>query len=124
MVTAEIAKALKAFAAALRGAELNTAPLQQAFEHAGKTRAGIPRDTKGFLSRLWDVLVVVDDRPGMIADIAARLAAKGINIKDIEVLKVREGETGSMRLAFAARELALEALEELQRGGYSARLRS
>jgi prephenate dehydrogenase len=123
---AEIAKALDAFAAALgrAGAELDEGRLQQAFERAGKTRAGIPRDTKGFLSRLWDVLVVVDDRPGMIADIAGRLAAKGINIKDIEVLKVREGETGSMRLAFAAHELALEAIEELKRGGYAARMRS
>jgi prephenate dehydrogenase len=97
--------------------------LEADFERAARTRAEIPRDTKGFLSRLWNVLVVVEDRPGVIAGIAAPLAARGINVKDIEVLKVREGEGGSLRLAFATRELAEEAAAELGRQGYAARLR-
>jgi prephenate dehydrogenase len=103
--------------------DLDEASLKGHFDRAASTRAEIPRDSKGFLSRLWDVLVVVEDRPGVIAGIAAPLAEKRINIKDIEVLKVREGEGGSLRLAFASQEIARAAVEELRSRGYSARLR-
>ena len=67
--------------------------------------------------------VVVEDRPGMIADISGHLHSKGLNIKDMSVVKVREGETGSVRIAFGTREQALEALAELEKAGYPARLR-
>jgi prephenate dehydrogenase len=97
--------------------------LRAGFESAARTRAEIPRDSKGFIGRLWDVLVVVEDRPGMIAGIAGPLAEKGINIKDIEVLKVREGEGGTLRLAFQSQEEAREAILALERKGYAARLR-
>jgi prephenate dehydrogenase len=93
------------------------------FEGAARTRAEIPRDTKGFIRRLWDVLVVVEDRPGTIASIAVPLAARGININDIEVLKVREGEGGTLRLGFASEKDAREAMRVLAEIGYGARLR-
>jgi prephenate dehydrogenase len=102
---------------------LEPGALEEEFESAARTRAEIPRDTKGFLHRLWDVLVVVEDRPGMIAEIAAPLSARGINIKDIEVLKVREGEAGTLRLAFSSQEEARAAIRELSSAGIEARLR-
>ncbi len=70
------------------------------FEKAAKNRLSIPRDTKGFLKPHYDLVVQVEDRPGVIAAMAGALAAEQINIKDIEVLKVREGDAGSIRLAF------------------------
>jgi len=103
--------------------ELDDEHLDAAFTAAKDARDHIPRDTKGFLTRLWDLHVVVPDKPGMIADISGHLYGKGINIKDMEVLKVREGETGSVRLSFATAEIANEALHELERAGYRARLR-
>ncbi len=112
---------LESTGASMHGLE-DTA-LSRAFEAAARTRAEIPRDSKGFLSRLWDVLVVVEDRPGIIAGIAVPLAERGINIKDIEVLKVREGEGGTLRLAFATQEQAREAIEVLTGKGHAARLR-
>jgi prephenate dehydrogenase len=96
---------------------------ESAFEGAARTRAEIPRDSKGFLHRLWDVLVVVEDRPGVIACIAEPLAANGLNINDIEVLKVREGEGGTLRLAFGSQEGARKAIRILEQAGYRARLR-
>lgn len=93
------------------------------FESAGDTRREIPRDTKGFLTKLWDVLVVVEDQPGVIVDICAPLAEKGINVQDIEVLKVREGEGGTLRLAFRTREHAETAIAELTARGRTARMR-
>jgi prephenate dehydrogenase len=101
----------------------STGELEAAFARSRDARADLPSAAKGFLSRLWELRVVVEDRPGMIADISGHLYAKGINIKDIEVLKVREGETGSVRLAFESRAIAEEALRELSGAGYQARLR-
>ena len=103
--------------------DLEPGALEKEFGSAAATRGEIPRDTKGFLHRLWDVLVVVEDRPGMIAEIAAPLAARGINIKDIEVLKVREGEAGTLRLAFSSQDEARAAIAELGSAGIEARLR-
>jgi prephenate dehydrogenase len=102
---------------------IGTQALAEDFEIANVTRAAIPKDTKGFLRTLSDVLVVVEDKPGVIARIAAELAGEGINISDIEVLKVREGEGGTLRLAFEREEEALRAVELMERIGYSARLR-
>ncbi|OPZ80193.1 MAG: glycerol-3-phosphate transporter ATP-binding subunit [bacterium ADurb.Bin431] len=48
------------------------------------------------------------------ATIAGALLEKNINIKDIEILKIRENEGGTMRLAFASevdREMALALLK-------------
>ncbi len=94
------------------------------FEIANMTRGKIPRDTKGFMKTLFEVLVVVEDKPGVIAEISSELAEKGINIKDIEVLKVREGEGGTLRLAFDREEQAEEAIVILNGLDYLARLRS
>lgn len=93
------------------------------FDFASKTRATIPKDSKGFLRPLADILVVVEDKPGVIATISLVLAETGINISDIEVLKVREHEGGTLRLAFENRSVAQTALEILQSLGYEARER-
>lgn len=97
--------------------------IERSFERAADTRAQIPRDTKGFLHALWDVLVVVEDRPGAIAAIASPLAERGINIADIEVVKVREGEAGTIRLGFGSELDAREAVRVLSAAGHQARLR-
>jgi len=94
------------------------------FEVANITRATIPRDTKGFVRTLFEVLVVVEDQPGVIARIASSLAEKDINIKDIEVMKVREGEGGTLRLAFERRDEAEQAAALLCAAGFPSRVRS
>ncbi len=121
----EVLDALDKFVERLRQetAGLDESTLETSFAKAAKTRAEIPRDTKGFLSQLWDILVEVEDKPGTITKLAEPLTAKGLNIKDIEVLKVREGEGGTMRLAFETQKQALQAIEELKRQGFRARAR-
>ncbi len=103
--------------------DLDDPTLDQLFASASTTRGEIPRDTKGFLTKLWDVLVVVEDQPGVIVGICGPLAEKDLNVMDIEVLKVREGEGGTLRLAFRTREIAEMAIAELIADGYQARLR-
>ena len=68
-------------------------------------------------------MVVVEDMPGVIADIATACSERDLNIKDIEVVKVREGEGGTLRLAFEREEEALEAVAHLTERGYTARMR-
>jgi prephenate dehydrogenase len=74
--------------------------LGSVFENAARNRLSIPKDTRGFLTPQFDLTVIAEDKPGVIAQIAMPLAQNKINIKDIEVLKVRENEGGTIRLAF------------------------
>ena len=74
--------------------------LEEDFVYANEIREKIPKDSKGFLSPLHELLLVVEDKPGVIAEVGTSLSEAHINIKDIEVLKVREGEGGSLRLGF------------------------
>lgn len=98
--------------------------LSSLFEQSRKTRSHIPQDSKGFISRLFEVLVVAKDQPGVIAQIATSLAAEKININDIEVLKVREGEGGTIRLAFDSAAAAANAAAVLQKAGFQAHERT
>jgi prephenate dehydrogenase len=84
------------------------------FDQSAQNRLSIPRDTRGFFRPHYDISIAVQDRAGMIAEIANTLLEKSINIKDIEVLKIRENEGGTMRLAFASevdRDMALALLK-------------
>lgn len=100
--------------------------LEEPFERAAVTRSEISRGArrKGFLSPLSEILVITNDQPGMIARISNLLADDKINIKDIEVLKVREGEGGTIRLAFEDGEISQKAISILNSNGFSARERS
>jgi prephenate dehydrogenase len=102
---------------------IGTPSLGEDFEVANITRATIPKDTKGFMSTLFDVLVVVEDKPGVLSEISSELSRVNINIRDIEVLKVREGEGGTIRLAFDKEEVAREAVRRLEAIGYTVRMR-
>jgi prephenate dehydrogenase len=84
--------------------------LMDAFDAAAATRARIPGSSKGFIQAPCDVFVVVKDQPGMIALMANACAKENINIKDIEVIMVRENEAGTIRLAFETKNIAAAAV--------------
>ena len=98
--------------------------LQAEFDAAAKNRLSIPKDTRGFLQPLYDLSVEVEDKPGVIATISVALMQAEINIKDIEVLKVRENEGGTIRLAFASEPVRSRAKELLQEIGFACQERS
>jgi len=104
----------------LRG-RLEAEELKADFDFANEIRGSIPRDSKGFIHVLHEILVLAEDRPGVIAEIGQALGAQGVNINDIEVMKVREGEGGTLRLGFDSAESAENALGILARLGYVAR---
>lgn len=97
--------------------------LKHSFENAARTRLSIPHDTKGFLIPLYDLTVVVHDEPGVIARISTACASKGINIRDIEVLKVRLWEGGTIRLAFESESDRFQARQLLEALGFECLLK-
>ena len=102
---------------------IGTPELGEDFEVANITRGTIPKDTKGFMCTLFDILVVVEDKPGVLSEISTELLKGNINIKDFEVLKVREGEGGTIRLSFDKEEIARESIRRLEAIGYTVRMR-
>ena len=103
--------------------ELSIGSLQQSFDSAASVRRTIPSSSKGFVHQLSEILVVAKDKPGEIFLIAKTMADVGINIKDIEVLKVREGEGGTIRLSFDTRAIAAQAVALLTAHGFESRER-
>jgi prephenate dehydrogenase len=102
---------------------VGTKALKKEFDKANATRNSIPRDTKGFLYAHPEVLVMTEDKPGMLAKITTALGRHRINISDIEVLKVREGEGGTIRLSVKDKKTAQQAVMVLKNAGFVARIR-
>jgi prephenate dehydrogenase len=120
-----ILDALGGFAAALqrlrnRLIEDDLEALHDAFTDARRTREAIPRNSKGFLHPLADVYVYAEDRPGELHRITRVLFEAEMNIKDIELLKVREGTGGAFRLSFADDATAASAVNVLEHAGFRA----
>ena len=87
----------------------NFEQLANYFSEAAKNRDEIPQNTKGFITPVYDIFIFVKDEPGVISKISSKLFEAGINIKDIELLKIREGSGGTFRLAFESEKIAEQA---------------
>src|SRR5690606_29507263 len=92
-------------------------------EDARAAREQLPRHRKGILSAVYELVVQLADEPGAIHAVTGCLAAQGINIKDIEILRVREGEGGTLRLALESEADLETAIRELNAAGFPARRR-
>lgn len=92
--------------------------LAKKFESSRIKRDEVPKDTKGFLTQLHDLFVFVTDEPGVISKISTALFNNNINIKDIELLKIREGTGGTFRLSFDAEHDVKRASEILRKEGF------
>ena len=121
----EILKLIDEFISAMQEtrAQLLNQQLSEAFESSAINRLSIPRDTKGFLRSHYDLSVEVEDKPGVFASIANALADEKINIKDIEVLKIREGDSGTFRLSFESDDDRSQAQAILEKIGFNSRAR-
>jgi len=93
------------------------------FRDGNRLRAQLSTSGKGFALPPAEILVDLEDRPGALAEAFGALAAEGINVLDAEILKVREGEGGTMMMGFHGPGDARAALECLAGAGYKARTR-
>jgi len=101
----------------------NVSDLQKIFETGAETRMKLSVPGKSFLQGLSEVVVQIDDRPGMILLVVRPLSEAGINVMDIELMKVREGVDGTLLLAFKNQDQARAAIEVLEQEGLNARMR-
>lgn len=120
-----VREALAAFRRALDEAERAlTAADGQALEallrRAREVRASVPFRFKGYGTPLYDLVVRLQDRPGAIYEVTGVLARAGLNIADIEILRAREGEAGTLRLAFDSQAQMEQALRLLREAGWTA----
>lgn len=96
--------------------------LMHAAEDAKRSRDAIPIVRRSLLPARHEVVVAVPDRPGQLARITKALGDAEVNIKDIEVLSIREAG-GAVRLAFESEEELVRGTEALRAVGYEARVR-
>ena len=118
----EIGKALRLFINQLEKmasvVDSNTSLLSTEFKTSRNLRLHIPQSMKGFMSPLVDLSIFVEDKPGELARLTSSLAKERINIKDMELLKVREGRGGTFRLSFENHSVSKEAACILRRAGF------
>ena len=94
--------------------------LLAAASEAKRVRDSLPVVKRSLLPVQYDLVVAVADRPGELARITSALAAANVNIKDIEVLNVRD-EGGAIRLGFASAAEKEAGRAVLEAGGYRTR---
>lgn len=93
--------------------------ISEYFESARENRDEIPKNKKGFLSPLYDLFIFISDEPGAVSKISTALYEENINIKDIELLKIREGSGGTFRVSFETQSDLWAASEILNLKGFS-----
>jgi prephenate dehydrogenase len=93
------------------------------FREANRLRAQLSTAKKGFAIPLCEILVDLEDKPGELVRAFAPLAAAGLNVLDVEILKVREGEGGVLMMGFQGAEDAGKAVSALRAAGFQARAR-
>ncbi len=104
-----------------RIADEDMSAIREAFARAASIRNTIPRDARGFLSPLYEILVSVADEPGALASLTGGLFASNVNIKDIALLKIRSGVGGTFRLGFDSQAEAMAAVSCLRKIGFEVR---
>lgn len=92
--------------------------LSSLFENARTKRDVIPKNTKGFINPLFDVFIYVEDKAGVLSKLSTLMFKNNINIKDIEILKIREGTGGTMRFSFENKEIADIAKHLIEQAGF------
>lgn len=93
------------------------------FKSGNQLRSQLSQAKKGFTFPLSEVLIEMEDKPGMLVKVFSPLAEMGINVLDVEILKVREGDGGTMLLAFHGNAEAQMAILCLVAQGFKARLK-
>ena len=81
-------------------------------------RDGVPKGSSDYMPPLYDILVDVEDRPGILGELTRLMGEHDMNIKEIEILHAREGELGAVRMGFATAREQEQASSVLRGGGF------
>jgi prephenate dehydrogenase len=88
---------------------------------AKRTRDALPIVRRSMLPRVFDVVVAIPDRPMELANLLAVFGRHAVNVRDVEVLKIRETGGEAIRVGVGSAEDRQRALELLAEAGYRAR---
>ncbi len=97
--------------------------IEMSLEMGKSIRDKIPNKTKGYIIPLFEVIMAVEDKPGVLAEITNIIGGRGINIKKIEILNSRQDEIGAIRIGFDSESDRASAISLLEEKGLSVYLR-
>lgn len=115
----EMEKLLKDFQKYLDQADSES--IKAYFKNARDMRNSFSDMQKSLLQKEYDIQIDVDDKPGIIAQVASALAAENINIKNIGIRQNREHDEGALEIRFENEESRIRGIEVLSSLGYQAR---
>jgi prephenate dehydrogenase len=82
-------------------------------EQASALRAQIPAWQRSLMGSCSDVICIVPDQPGVIGQLGNILGSCQVNIMDLEILRIREGDGGTIRISVPDEQSARRAVEAL-----------
>jgi prephenate dehydrogenase len=85
---------------------------------AKEYRDGLGHTEKGAIPSFYDLYVDIKDKTGAIASVAKLLSEEGISINNIQILEIRDGITGALRLSVSTSEAQQQSFHLLQKHGY------
>lgn len=94
--------------------------LEDDFAAAQDARARLPEEAAGLMRSVHDCTVRVPDEAGALHAISKPLADANVSVRNIELLRVRDGTGGTFRLSFRSREALHTALDVLNAAGFDA----
>lgn len=89
-------------------------------ERGKRTRDALPIVRRSMLPRVFDVVVAIPDRPMELANLLAVFGRHAINVRDVEVLRIRETGGEAIRVGVGSAEDRERSLEVLGAAGYRA----
>ena len=88
------------------------------FGSAKKFRDSMPAGRVGLIAPVYELIIDVIDKPGIIGEIATILGSNNINIKNINVTNSREFEQGCLKMTLVDSESTNIAFDLLEKAGY------
>ncbi len=114
---------LRAQLEALEGSLDDAGELLALAEAAKRARDAFPIVRRSLLPAKYELVAAVPDKPGQLAKITGALGEADINVKDIEMLGIREAG-GAVRLAFEDEGQFKRAVQVLRGIGYEVMART
>ncbi|MFB6291159.1 MAG: prephenate dehydrogenase/arogenate dehydrogenase family protein [Candidatus Bipolaricaulia bacterium] len=96
--------------------------LEETFDSASQLRDELPKSSKGISSSTFKIAVMIPDRPGALGELTSVLGENGINIRDLELQKVREDYGGTFQVYFDSLDQAQEANRIILNHGFDSRV--
>lgn len=84
-------------------------------EEARSIRERIPHLQRTYVGGCADIICMVPDQPGIIGYLGNILGSEQVNVVDLEILRVREGDGGTIRISVPDYEAARRAVTALQK---------